>query len=247
MKILVIRHGEPDYVHDSLTEKGWREAELLSRRLCRLDIRDIFVSPLGRAKATAKPTLEKLSRDAQELPWLREFRGTVVNPHTGERRIPWDLMPQYWTAQPELFSLDTWEQNGLMRTGDVAAVYRETAQGLDALLARYGYVREGFLYRCDHNQSDTIALFCHFGIGMAITSYLTGISPVLLWQGLFLPASSVTTFVTEERKRGEVFFKCMQMGDTSHLYAADEPVSSAGLFDEVHDAPGDKILQETSR
>ena len=27
MKILIIRHGDPDYAADSLTEKGWREAE----------------------------------------------------------------------------------------------------------------------------------------------------------------------------------------------------------------------------
>ena len=29
MNIYIIRHAEPDYEHDSLTEKGWREAELL--------------------------------------------------------------------------------------------------------------------------------------------------------------------------------------------------------------------------
>lgn len=32
MKIIFIRHGEPNYEIDSLTEKGWREAELLSKR-----------------------------------------------------------------------------------------------------------------------------------------------------------------------------------------------------------------------
>ena len=53
MKILIIRHGEPDYSIDSLTEKGWREAELLSRRLAPLGIRDFYVSPLGRAQDTA--------------------------------------------------------------------------------------------------------------------------------------------------------------------------------------------------
>ena len=25
MNIYIIRHAEPDYEHDSLTEKGWRE------------------------------------------------------------------------------------------------------------------------------------------------------------------------------------------------------------------------------
>ena len=33
MRLLIVRHGDPDYEHDTLTEKGWREAELLSERL----------------------------------------------------------------------------------------------------------------------------------------------------------------------------------------------------------------------
>ena len=35
MRILLIRHGEPDYEHDSLTPKGDREAQLLSELLVR--------------------------------------------------------------------------------------------------------------------------------------------------------------------------------------------------------------------
>ena len=50
MRILIIRHGDPDYVHDSLTEKGWREAELLKNRLIREPMSAIYCSPLGRAQ-----------------------------------------------------------------------------------------------------------------------------------------------------------------------------------------------------
>ena len=32
MRILLIRHGDPDYENDTLTEKGCREAELLAKR-----------------------------------------------------------------------------------------------------------------------------------------------------------------------------------------------------------------------
>ena len=46
--------------------------------------------------------------------------------------------------------------------------------------------------------------------------------------------SSVTTLVTEERVKGEVVFRCMQSGDLSHLYAADEPYSTAALFPECY-------------
>ena len=53
MKILLIRHGDPDYEKDSLTEKGWHEAELLAQRMAELEIQSFYVSPLGRSKDTA--------------------------------------------------------------------------------------------------------------------------------------------------------------------------------------------------
>ena len=36
MKLLFIRHGDPDYTIDSLTEKGWKEAEFLSEKMASL-------------------------------------------------------------------------------------------------------------------------------------------------------------------------------------------------------------------
>lgn len=66
MKILLIRHGDPDYTIDSLTRKGWKEAEYLSERLEKLDVKEFYVSPLGRAKDTASLTLKKMNRTAIE-------------------------------------------------------------------------------------------------------------------------------------------------------------------------------------
>ena len=31
MKLLIVRHGDPDYDIDSLTEKGWKEVEYLCK------------------------------------------------------------------------------------------------------------------------------------------------------------------------------------------------------------------------
>ncbi|WP_308784029.1 hypothetical protein [uncultured Blautia sp.] len=38
MKIRFIRHGDPDYVNDTLTEKGRKEAELLAKAADRLGL-----------------------------------------------------------------------------------------------------------------------------------------------------------------------------------------------------------------
>ena len=53
MRLLFIRHGDPDYVHDTLTEKGHREAALLAERAEALQLGKCFVSPLGRSQVTA--------------------------------------------------------------------------------------------------------------------------------------------------------------------------------------------------
>ena len=96
MKLLFIRHGDPDYTIDSLTEKGWKEAEFLSEKIAALDVRDFYVSPLGRAKDTASCTLKKTGRTATECKWLREFDVKIKRPDmNGEKIIPWDWLPQY--------------------------------------------------------------------------------------------------------------------------------------------------------
>ena len=73
MRILLIRHGDPDYEHDTLTEKGRREAELLAKRASSLAMGSCYQSPLGRAMDTAQPCLKATGKDAEVLEWLREF------------------------------------------------------------------------------------------------------------------------------------------------------------------------------
>jgi len=235
MRILIIRHGEPDYSIDSLTEKGWREAELLSERLIKLDIKDFYCSPLGRAKDTAKATLEKFGKEATILPWLEEFRGKIAPYGRRKKTIPWDLPPHEWESFTDFYNKDTWSNIPILK-GNSAEIYEETKQGIDALLASYGYNRKSaMVFECENNDDTTIALFCHFALGSAIVAYLTGVSPAVMWHNFFMPPSAVTTLVSSEVKKGEVSFRCMQFGDTSHLYAAGEQNSPSGLMPEVYD------------
>ena len=78
MKIIFCRHAEPDYEHDSITDKGKIEAELLARRLCRIDIDEIYVSPLGRARKTAEYALEKTGKTAKVIQKLRQIKGKEI-------------------------------------------------------------------------------------------------------------------------------------------------------------------------
>lgn len=234
MKLMFVRHAEPWYAIDSLTEKGHREAELLSRRLSKLPVTAFYTSPLGRAKETARYTLEKAGREAEVLPWLAEFRGKYFDPELGHHRIPWDIKPALWLPREQLRDDENWINDPLMATGDVSAIWQETKAGIDELLGRYGFIRDGRIWRCQDNKPDTLVLFCHFGITAACLGYLLGISPVVLWHCFCAQPSSVTTLITEERVKGECVWRCMQLGDIGHLYAGDEPYSTAALFPECY-------------
>ena len=52
MRLLIVRHADPDYSIDSLTPAGWEEAKLLADRLAPIPVAAYYVSPLGRAKDT---------------------------------------------------------------------------------------------------------------------------------------------------------------------------------------------------
>ena len=146
MKILLIRHGDPDYEKDSLTEKGWHEAELLAQRMAELEIQSFYVSPLGRAKDTASCTLKKMGREAEELAWLREFHAPIPDFHTGEPRIPWDQLPADWTAEPKYYDNIRWAETLPMLEGHVIdeanrvwkEVYKRQLYIFDRNCAPYG-------------------------------------------------------------------------------------------------------------
>lgn len=230
MKLIFIRHAEPDYEKDSLTEKGFREAELLSRRVAAWDIKDIYCSPLGRAQATSKPSLEKLGREAVTKDWLREFPGYVVNPTNGQMTICWDLMPNYWCREKLHYDKDHWYEAPLMQTGNVKEAWEDARNGLDALLAEHGYVREESWYRVENGNEDTLVFFCHLGITCVLAGHLLGISPLVMLHGIFMPPSCVTILQTEERQKGKAYFRCRGLADTGHLLMAGEPISEMGAF-----------------
>lgn len=235
MRLLIVRHGEPDYEHDTLTEKGWREAEYLSGRLSGMDITDFYVSPLGRAKDTASLTLEKMGRTAVECEWLREFAPRIQRPDCKEPAIPWDWMPEDWMREEDFFRRDLWYGQENMKAGRVKEEYEWVIKNFDELLVGHGYVRDGEWYHARRANRDTLVFFCHFGLECVLLSHLMNISPMLLWHHTCALPSSVTTVYTEERRAGKVSFRVSGFGDLSHLYAAGEEPSFAGRFCETYE------------
>lgn len=251
MRILMIRHGDPDYEHDSLTETGKKEAALLAESAAGLNPGECFVSPLGRAKETASYTLKKLGIRAETADWLQEFPARLdINgsetlqrayPDTKKKdgsyepRIVWDMMPSYYLNHPEYMDREGWKTSEVAEHSDICSVYKYVTECFDDLLAGYGYVREGMHYRAEKANTGTITFFCHFGVTCVLLSHLMNVSPFTLWHGLVLAPSSVTEIITEERQQGIAMFRSQRLGDIHHLLAGGAGPSFSARFCETYD------------
>ena len=236
MKLLLIRHGDPDYKLDSLTPRGVKEAELLAERMADVPIDKIYVSPQGRAQRTAEYTLQKKQMTAETLPWLCEFGYPIEMPPEARKpnsRIVWNLYPSFCQTVPDLYDPEKWLQVDFIKGSVIPEKYKMVCDSLDALLAKHGYVREGMFYRVERANIDTIAVFCHCGLSLIVLSHLFNMAPLPLLQHFGCPPSSVTTVVTEERQKGIAQFRCACYGSTEHLYVGNTEPSPAGLFDQT--------------
>lgn len=260
VRLIFIRHADPDYENDSLTAQGWKEARLLAKRVSKWNVTDFYVSPLGRAQDTASLSLKKARRSAETHEWLKEFYVPVKDPADGHERIPWDLLPEYFCSEEKFLDRKKWLDTDLMKSGEVEKNYREVCDGLDSILRRYGFERDGLLYKTDGNipnpnfdkatfvqdyhllsnkkeyDARTAVFFCHLGVMFAAISHLVNCSPLVLWQGFYVAPTSVTVLNSEERVAGKAAFRVERLGDTAHLHDGRQRISSSGYF-----AP---ILQE---
>ena len=228
MKLLIIRHADPDYEHNCLTERGAEEARLLADYLRNVPIDAAYTSPLARARLTAEPVLQAKGMTAQVRDWLREFDAEIIKPNQDGPGIVWDWLPQDWTKIQDFYSPDTWTRPAVMRDSDAETKYRAVCDGLDALLDAHGYRREGRFYRVHKPNHDTVALFCHFGVESVLLSHLLSVSPMPLLHGFCALPSSMTLVYTEERREGIASFRVSEYGALYHLrQAGAEPSFSA--------------------
>ncbi len=235
MRLLFIRHADPCYETDSLTEKGKREAEYLSETLSKMEIRAFFTSPMGRAKDTARPTLRKMNRTAKECEWLREFRPQIVHPGDTAEKNCWDWLPEDWTKDERFYRYDEWYDREEMCAKGMKEGYEWVVNQFDGLLSGYGYERENKLYRVTEPNHDTLVFFCHFGVETVLISHLIGASPMVLWHGTCAAPSSVSEVISEERRKGTASFRMSRFGDISHLTIHGEPPAFSARFSECYE------------
>ena len=92
MRIVFVRHGEPDYAHDCLTEKGLVQARQAAVRLREEGIEEIWSSPMGRAQQTAAAASEELGLPVKTLDFMHELNwGSTNGEPLFSNGHPWDI------------------------------------------------------------------------------------------------------------------------------------------------------------
>lgn len=170
MKVLFIRHANPDYEKDCLTELGRVQADALSEVLCQMDIKKIYSSSCGRAVETAQYTAKKLNLDIVSYDFLRELNWSpkdATRPYNDGS--PWLIASDYVERNADLLD-KTWKERGLFSETKTPDSVNDLGREFDEWLGSLGLKREGFYYRVENETDETVAVFCHAGIYSAIFS-----------------------------------------------------------------------------
>ena len=169
MRIIFVRHGEPNYEKDCLTDEGRRQAAAAAERLAGEGISEIYASPCGRAAETASYTATRLGLPVTTLDYMHEIGwGGDGIPCEGH---PWTLGDRM-LAEGFDFQRRAWQDHPYFDGNVATAYYRNIAAKFDAFLAARGYRHEGRRFRCEGGRDETIALFSHGGSGACVLAHL---------------------------------------------------------------------------
>ena len=132
MRIVFVRHGEPDYAHDCLTETGRLQAAAAARRLASEPISAVYSSPNGRAFETAGYTARQFGLTVQKLDYMHEISwGGEGVPEMGH---PWTLSE--WMIDREAFDFFSgdWRSHPYFKNNIALKYYDSICGKIDAFL-----------------------------------------------------------------------------------------------------------------
>jgi probable phosphoglycerate mutase len=222
MEIVLIRHGEPEWVRDGLnvvdpplTERGHRQAERVAIALKDAEFDEIVTSPLRRPRLTAGPTLA--DRGAAEVvePWLEEIR--EPNWHG----TPVELARKAYDEERSRAASDRWE--GLVGGEPSRDFVERVRAGAAHFLAERGIYRSKQTLPVWHmDESERrIAVFAHAGTNGVILCHLLGLDPVPWeWDRFVTGHASITRLTTVKLGDGHTF-SLTKLSDVEHLDVED--------------------------
>jgi probable phosphoglycerate mutase len=229
MQIFLIRHGDPDYSIDGLTEFGHQEAAALGKRMASIGLDELYASPLGRAQTTASYVAKETGLVIQTEPWTCELDWTEIMLE-GQMSSIWDSPGEQISELSSGKRVWSDETDHWLKQDEYRLRFSELQAASDQFLLRHQYKREDGLYRILEPSTKKIGVVCHGGFGLAWLAHLLQIPLALTWSVFWLAPSSVTTILFEERSEHFAVPRCIGLGDVSHLYAGGMSYRPRGLM-----------------
>lgn len=222
MRIVFVRHGEPDYDLDILTPRGMLQAQAVAKRLERENVAAIYCSPQGRAQQTAAPSAELLKLPVITLDFMHEINSGDAN---GKKVLlngsPWLLSEKMLAEENEEITLDGWRKHPYFKNNLASKSYDYVAAGFDRWLETLGYKREGRCYRCLCENDRTVALFSHGGSGACALSRTLNLPFNYMLAAMQYGFTSVTV-LRYPGKAGELTYPRLELfNDMAHTIGAD--------------------------
>lgn len=182
MRLLIIRHGHPDYVHDCLTDLGKLQADAVAIRLKDEGITEFHSSNEGRAIETAMPTAKLYGKENE------------IEQHFFIREASWNKHPWDYSGQALAKGIDVdWPDFQHLTSDELAnKSFVRITEGLDEWLETKGYKRDGSRYYCLKENNDTVAIFGHAGSTSMMLSHLFNLPLMAIFGSMPVNFTSVT-------------------------------------------------------
>ena len=225
MLLYYVRHGDPIYNPDSLTELGHDQAEALAKRLSILGFDKIYASSSNRARQTAEPTCRALGMEAEILDWCNEgyaWRDLRVTNECGNKCWAFqNHKTKLFLSSPEIRALgDKWYDHQFFEKtafkSGIARIMNETDKFMESL----GFIhdRENHCYTVANPQYERVALFAHQGFGLAFLSALCDIPYPEFCTRFDIGHTGVTVIRIAGSEGEQCIPKILQLSNDSHLY-----------------------------
>lgn len=173
MYLYLIRHAQPDYEHDSITENGKLQAEKLAQWFGDIKVDELYHSSMGRATQTASYLAKKLGLVPKSLDWAREVMWGKATGDVSDPLSPWAIKDKIIKSQHNYPQGEDWKNIDEMKDDKIIADIDEHCRAFDDFLTKHGYVRQGQLYKAENPNEKTVVIVCHGGVISAFISYLT--------------------------------------------------------------------------
>lgn len=175
MTLYLIRHAEPDYENDTITENGKKQAAKLGTWFKDIPLDELYHSSMGRAKMTASFIAKEKNITMTSLDWARELCWGKADGNPYDSASPWMIKDSVIEKIHSYPDGESWRDLVEFSNDRVVSDIDAHCKNFDDFLSSHGYKRENKLYKAVSPNEKSIAIVCHGGTISTLISHLANV------------------------------------------------------------------------